>query len=907
MSDQKQEGLLPKKWWSEGTCQKSIVATLHRSHMMITGLGVLLLVVMLGSILHIHFKSNNLINVGLPLTSYANETVQGTMDSLGQLRGWVLLGSEEFKAERRRVWEKEIWPSYRKLAALQSEVGDNEIQSKVDQLEALLYQLEEEQWWVEEVAQTPGDAPVRLKVQTELQPLMMDMIQAMTSMIELQKDKNPSQIQLQLLGGMADIRGYLGQANLLLSQLIQSPESTTEAAFQNTITVINDRLTQIAGHRPLDVLTEGQEELLDYLLSASVGFRTLSDEVVAMVKSGEDIVSLTWIRERVLPVADQTLALLDNISEFQNEAMMHEASDTIKLIVFSIFVGLVLILVMFLISATVSRKNSIRISRPLSMLTDAAQDVADGKMIEDLPVKSEDEIGQLTDYFNIMLSSLKASERLASQIIEEAPVGMLLVGQDGKIQQVNRKIEEFFGYERQELLGELVEILLPQELREGHVGMREGFMKNPSSRAMGGDRELAARHKKGHTFPVEVALNPIDTGYSMKVLGSLIDVTERRQAEEELRASAERLSLATHVSKIGVWDFNLEKGVLVWDNQMFEIYGVDPAQFSGTVDDWKNALHPDDLENETAKLQESIQEDVEFNTEFRIIIPKDQSIRYIKANGKALRDHSGKPTRMIGTNLDVTERRTAEEIIKQNAKDLEASNQELDNFAYIASHDLKEPLRGINNYALFLKEDYEDQLDEEGLDRIFKMQKLCTRMETLINSLLTYSRVGRVDMAIETTSLEEIVEDVIESLEVRLEELKVQVRRPRPLPTLLCDMVRVGEIFRNLITNAMKYNDKEEKWLEIGWIAPGEEAMPASNTSEHTLFYVRDNGIGIPEKHLDRIFSIFKRLHSREKYGGGSGAGLTIVKKIVERHNGEIWVDSTIGEGTTFYFTLGTS
>ena len=170
--------------------------------------------------------------------------------------------------------------------------------------------------------------------------------------------------------------------------------------------------------RELLLMTEDQEELLGYLQSASVRFHTLSNEVVAMAKSGEDIVSLRWIRERVLPVTDQTLALLDNISEYQNEAMMQEAADTIKLIAFSIFAGLVLILAMFLISTTVSRKNSIRISRPLSALANAVQNVTAGKMTEGLPVRSEDEIGQLTDCFNVMLRSLKASERLASQIIE---------------------------------------------------------------------------------------------------------------------------------------------------------------------------------------------------------------------------------------------------------------------------------------------------------------------------------------------------------------------------------------------------------------------------------------------------------------------------------------------------------
>lgn len=128
---------------------------------------------------------------------------------------------------------------------------------------------------------------------------------------------------------------------------------------------------------------------------------------------------------------------------------------------------------------------------------------------------------------------------------------------------------------------------------------------------------------------------------------------------------------------------------------------------------------------------------------------------------------------------------------------------------------------------------------------------------------------------------------------------------PRPLPTVLCDRVRIGEVFRNLITNAMKYNDKPEKWVEIGVVNDGGMDHDGGVVNDHYVFYVRDNGIGIQEKHQDTIFRIFKRLHTRDKFGGGTGVGLTIVKKIIERHKGRIWVESTQGEGATFKFTLG--
>ena len=274
---------------------------------------------------------------------------------------------------------------------------------------------------------------------------------------------------------------------------------------------------------------------------------------------------------------------------------------------------------------------------------------------------------------------------------------------------------------------------------------------------------------------------------------------------------------------------------------------------------------------------------------------------------QVLRWHAVK---MVATNqkleTEVAERKQAEQALQQRAEELERSNQELDDFAYVASHDLKEPLRGIHNYATFLIEDYEDKIDEDGVHKLHTLTRLSQRMEGLIDALLHFSRVGRVDLATEATDLNQNVANVIDSLHVSLNEQGVEVRIPKPLPTIHCDAIQVGEIFNNLITNAMKYNDKPEKWIEIGYTQSDGHSQTDGLTEEVTgiHFYVRDNGIGIQEKHLASIFRIFKRLNRREKFGGGTGVGLTIVKKIVERHGGQIWVESQFGQGTTFHFTL---
>jgi signal transduction histidine kinase len=258
---------------------------------------------------------------------------------------------------------------------------------------------------------------------------------------------------------------------------------------------------------------------------------------------------------------------------------------------------------------------------------------------------------------------------------------------------------------------------------------------------------------------------------------------------------------------------------------------------------------------------------------------------------------------------ELAERRRAERRLAEANAELSTSNQELDDFAYIASHDLKEPLRGIHNYASFLIEDYADRLDDDGRAKLHTLTRLSRRMEELIDSLLHFSRVGRTELALEEIDLGEVVTAVAESLAVQLRERGAEVRIPLPLPTVRCDRVRVGEIFSNLISNAVKYNAGDHPLVEVGALASDPAAGDdtghgARGECSGPVLYVRDNGIGIPDKHREAVFRIFKRLHGRDQFGGGAGAGLTIVKKIVERHHGRIWLESRLGAGTTFFFTL---
>jgi light-regulated signal transduction histidine kinase (bacteriophytochrome) len=249
--------------------------------------------------------------------------------------------------------------------------------------------------------------------------------------------------------------------------------------------------------------------------------------------------------------------------------------------------------------------------------------------------------------------------------------------------------------------------------------------------------------------------------------------------------------------------------------------------------------------------------------------------------------------------------------------DLTRSNEELDAFAYVASHDLKEPLRGIHRYAHQLLESAQARAETPGteqdvsLQRVESLMRLTLRMDSLLDSLLHFSRVGRMELEFEAADLNAVVADAIEMTGARRtpsgSDSPCRIDIPRPLPVVQCDPVRVCEIYSNLLANALKYKRDSQAHIEVGYIAANEAtARPNAPTAStgHDIHYVRDQGIGIDRRHFEQVFRLFKRMHGRDEYGGGVGAGLTIVQKLVHRHGGRVWIASALGVGTTFYFTL---
>lgn len=369
------------------------------------------------------------------------------------------------------------------------------------------------------------------------------------------------------------------------------------------------------------------------------------------------------------------------------------------------------------------------------------------------------------------------------------------------------------------------------------------------------------------------------------------DVTQRKRVEEELKLMSNRLQLATQATKIGIWDYDPIQNKLIWDEKMFQIYHVDPKQFNGSYEGWKATVHPDDVDREDQKIQALFHRSGEFDSEFRIIWP-DRSIHYLKANALIVRDAGGRAIRMIGTNRDITDQKHAEEELGHAIEELGRSNASLEQFAYVASHDLQEPLRAITGCIQILQKAYANKLDADADELIRHAVEGAARMRTLIGDLLAFSRVGTGGKPFEPTDCNAALDLALANLATMLEESHAIVTRD-PLPTLSADPTQLPQVFQNLISNAIKFHGKEVPEIHIG----------ATRRDGDWLFSVRDEGIGIDPQYKDRIFIIFQRLHTRSEYPG-TGIGLALCKRIVERHNGKIWVDSSVGKGATVYFTI---
>jgi PAS domain S-box-containing protein len=392
-------------------------------------------------------------------------------------------------------------------------------------------------------------------------------------------------------------------------------------------------------------------------------------------------------------------------------------------------------------------------------------------------------------------------------------------------------------------------------------------------------------------------------GKTVKLTGVFQDITARKQAEEEIESERAFLSAVLDTIEESVVICDKEGRIVRFNEAARQLHGlpeqpIPPDQWGAYYDlyqaDGVTALPTEEIPLFRALQGEHVQ-DAEI-----VVNPRHSAPRSLVCNGQALTDAEGEITGAVVTMHDITERKQMEEKVKDYAAELERSNQDLEQFGYIVSHDLQAPLRTVKSYLGLLQQRYASELDDKAGEYIAFAVDGAQQMTQLIRALLSYARIDSRGQAPEPTTAEEVLEEILHALQLRIEEVGAEVTYD-PLPTVLADPTQLGQLFQNLIENALKFRDEEAPHVHIE--AALNPDPPQKGEDKMWRFSVRDNGIGIAPQHQDRIFQVFQRLHTREEYEG-TGIGLAICKKIVERHGGCIWVGSEEGKGATFYFTL---
>lgn len=477
----------------------------------------------------------------------------------------------------------------------------------------------------------------------------------------------------------------------------------------------------------------------------------------------------------------------------------------------------------------------------------------------------------------------KFTELTFQLIVESSPNAIVLVNREGKIAYVNNQTEKLFGYTRAELIGSKVETLIPERYSKNHPAFVEMFFNSPSVRAMGAGRELFALRKDKTEFPIEIGLNPVVTVDGTLVLASIIDITERKKAEERFRLVVESapnaMLLVNHTGLITLVNNQAEKLFGYSRNELIgnKLEMLIPQRF--------RMHHPDHRNSFFQKPQTRA-------------MGVGRDLFGLRKDGKEVQVEIGlnpidtaEGMMVLASIIDITERKIQEHMLKKQIE-LEAKNTELEQFAYIASHDLQSPLRTVANYMKVFEEDYLPLLDEHAREYIARVNKATERMAILIKSLLDFSRLGR-DAQLKYIDFKKLLLDVLADIDVSIKTSSATIEIGN-MPSINAYEVEIRQLFQNLISNSIKFRQKD---------VPLIIRINAEEETDRYKFSVSDNGIGITNEHHGKIFQIFQRLHKADQYEG-YGIGLANCKKIVELHKGEITVSSEPLKGSTFYFTI---
>jgi PAS domain S-box-containing protein len=493
------------------------------------------------------------------------------------------------------------------------------------------------------------------------------------------------------------------------------------------------------------------------------------------------------------------------------------------------------------------------------------------------------------------LSEHRESEAKYRGLLEAAPDGMVVVNQRGEIVLLNAKAEKQFEYNRDELLGQKVTNIIPEGFAERLIADGTRTAAEALAQEIGSGIEIYGLRKDGSGFPIEIMLSPLESTEGILVTAAIRDITVRKQAEKNLAQMEARYRGLLEAAPDAMVVVNQRGEIVLLNVQAEKQFGYRRDELLGQrltniiPEGFAERLVADALRTTAEALAQQIGTGIELTG-----LRKDGSQFPIEIMLSPLESSEG--VLVTAAIRDITARKAAEARLVQKVEELNRSNEELEQFAYIASHDLQEPLRMVASYTQLLSKRYKGKLDSDADQFIAFAVDGASRMQHLIQDLLAYSRVGKRGGELLDVSSEEALEQALINLRGAIEESGAVVTHD-PLPRVMADADQLTQVLQNLVGNAIKYQRPGIPLIHLS-VARDSEGM--------WLFSIRDNGLGIDSQFFEKIFGMFQRLHKREEFAG-TGMGLAICKKIVERHGGKIWVESRPGAGSTFRFTLAAS
>ena len=430
----------------------------------------------------------------------------------------------------------------------------------------------------------------------------------------------------------------------------------------------------------------------------------------------------------------------------------------------------------------------------------------------------------------------------------------------------------------------------------------------PESKKLDSHRYYSKAFETGKKVSFQDYFEPFDTWFEVNAYPSASglsiyfkDITTKKRADEEIRIAKERYDLITKVTNEAIYDWDIPKNTMEWSKAYFSTYGYEIPELEDGLKHWENQLHPDYKEEVILSLENALKDpSVNFWEYVYKLVKANKEISIVIDKGLITRNPEGLPVRMIGSLQDITQLKQNEIVLEQlnsklrlRAEELATSNAELEQFAYIASHDLQEPLRMVTSFLTQLNKKYKDQLDPKAQQYIYFATDGAVRMRQILLDLLEYSRVGRMDYKIEAIDLNVLINEIISLHRDLILESKGEIIFNK-LPIIYAAPLPLQRVLANLITNALKYQNADNN---------AEIKIEVFDEIDFWQIDIVDNGIGIEEQFFEKIFVVFQRLHSKDNYSG-TGIGLAICKKIIENHGGKIWVSSKINKGSTFHITI---